>query len=155
MKQLRLRFLYGMPEQVSRAALGFMLLEWVPQAFIKGMREQIPLGVRGLIQTCYSGFFLPFCLESTVKDAPEASRVHPCLTILHVPSTLQQLAAVVSEPSRSEVTLKPLLRHLKRMSKSLAYGRQEDTHEFFYSLVNTMESILLAEKGGKQRYDVR
>jgi hypothetical protein len=68
---------------------------------------------------------------------------------------LQQLAAKVSDPSTSEVNLKPLLRHLKRMSKSLAYGRQEDTHEFFYSLVNTMESILLAEKGGKSPHDVR
>jgi hypothetical protein len=52
-------------------------------------------------------------------------------------------------------TLRPLLRQLRTLNKSLAYGRQEDTHEFFYSLVNTMEAILLKEAGGKERFSLR
>jgi hypothetical protein len=51
--------------------------------------------------------------------------------------------------------LRPLLRHLRLLNKSLAFGRQEDTHEFFYSLVNTMETILLKEAGGKERFSLR
>lgn len=37
----------------------------------------------------------------------------------------------------------------------MAPGRQEDTHELFYSLVNAVEAIQLLEAGGKDAYDER
>jgi hypothetical protein len=54
-----------------------------------------------------------------------------------------------------EVSAKPLLRHLRKFSKTLSYGRQEDAHDFFYNLVMTMEAIQLTNYGGKERFDVR
>eukprot|EP00878_Enallax_costatus_P006492 GHUV01006806.1.p1 GENE.GHUV01006806.1~~GHUV01006806.1.p1 ORF type:complete len:820 (+),score=282.32 GHUV01006806.1:139-2598(+) len=54
-----------------------------------------------------------------------------------------------------EVSIRPLLRHLRRFAKTLSYGRQEDAHEFFYSLLNTMEAIQLTNYGGKERFDMR
>lgn len=54
-----------------------------------------------------------------------------------------------------EVSVRPLLRHLRRFAKTLSYGRQEDAHEFFYSLLNTMEAIQLTNYGGKERFDMR
>ena len=53
------------------------------------------------------------------------------------------------------MSVRPLLRHLRRFAKTLSYGRQEDAHEFFYSLLNTMEAIQLTNYGGKERFDMR
>jgi hypothetical protein len=55
----------------------------------------------------------------------------------------------------SEVSVRPILSHLRRFAKTLSYGRQEDAHEFFYSLLNTMEAIQLTNYGGKERFDMR
>jgi hypothetical protein len=60
-----------------------------------------------------------------------------------------------SAPLHAEMSLKPLLRHLCRFAKTMSYGRQEDAHEFFYSVLNTMEAIQLTNYGGKERFDMR
>jgi len=52
---------------------------------------------------------------------------------------------------RGPRSAKPLLRHLRKFSKTLSYGRQEDAHDFFFSLVMTMEAIQLTNYGGKER----
>lgn len=68
----------------------------------------------------------------------------------------QRLCHEMSEaPLNTEISLKPLLRHLRRFAKTMSYGRQEDAHEFFYSLLNTMEAIQLTNCGGKDRFDMR
>lgn len=71
----------------------------------------------------------------------------------HAAVCVQRIARVAAGGGMP--TLRPLLRHLRLLNKSLAFGRQEDTHEFFYSLVNTMETILLKEAGGKERFSLR
>lgn len=58
-------------------------------------------------------------------------------------------------PVGSEVSVRPLLSHLRRFAKTLSLGRQEDAHEFFYSLLNTLEAIQLTNYGGKERFDMR
>lgn len=69
---------------------------------------------------------------------------------------LQRLCYEMSSASlNAEMSLKPLLRHLRRFAKTMSYGRQEDAHEFFYSVLNTMEAIQLTNFGGKERFDMR
>ncbi|GBF87466.1 hypothetical protein Rsub_00177 [Raphidocelis subcapitata] len=53
------------------------------------------------------------------------------------------------------LSVRPLLRNIRLVAKGMAYGRQEDTHELFYSVVNAIESIQLLEAGGKDAYDAR
>lgn len=53
----------------------------------------------------------------------------------------------------SRVALPALLN--LQVAKGMAYGRQEDTHELFYSVLNAIEGIQLVEAGGKDAYDVR
>jgi len=53
------------------------------------------------------------------------------------------------------LSIRPLLRNIRMVAKGMAYGRQEDTHELFYSVVNTVESIQLVESGGKDEFDER
>ncbi|WIA19159.1 hypothetical protein OEZ85_003805 [Tetradesmus obliquus] len=69
---------------------------------------------------------------------------------------LQVLCKRMAEaPVGSEVSVRPLLSHLRRFAKTLSLGRQEDAHEFFYSLLNTLEAIQLTNYGGKERFDMR
>lgn len=62
---------------------------------------------------------------------------------------------MANAPLHAEMSLKPLLRHLRRFAKTMSYGRQEDAHEFYYSVLNTMEAIQLTNAGGKERFDMR
>ena len=62
---------------------------------------------------------------------------------------------MANAPLHAEISLKPLLRHLRRFAKTMSYGRQEDAHEFYYSVLNTMEAIQLTNFGGKDRFDMR
>lgn len=76
--------------------------------------------------------------------------------LVPAPCVLQRLCHEMSHaPMHAEMSLKPLLRHLRRFAKTMSYGRQEDAHEFFYSVLNTMEAIQLANLGGKERFDMR
>jgi hypothetical protein len=76
-------------------------------------------------------------------------------------ATLQSCASqrlcheMTNASMHAEMSLKPLLRHLRRFAKTMSYGRQEDAHEFFYSVLNTMEAIQLTNYGGKERFDMR
>lgn len=77
-------------------------------------------------------------------------------SLCHAFPPLQRLCHEMANASlNAEMSLKPLLRHLRRFAKTMSYGRQEDAHEFFYSVLNTMEAIQLANLGGKDRFDMR
>jgi hypothetical protein len=58
-------------------------------------------------------------------------------------------------PVHAVMPLKPLLHHLPRFAKTMSCGRQEDAHEFFYSVLNTMEAIQLTNVGSKDPFDMR
>ncbi len=46
-------------------------------------------------------------------------------------------------------------RNIKRIGKQFTFGHQEDSHELYTQMLDCMESAMLAEAGGKAKFDLR
>lgn len=57
-------------------------------------------------------------------------------------------------PSRA-CSVKPFIDHVEEIGPDFSVGQQEDAHEFFVQLLDRIESIMLAEAGGRRLFNHR
>ncbi|KAK9861274.1 hypothetical protein WJX84_003112 [Apatococcus fuscideae] len=57
-------------------------------------------------------------------------------------------------PSRA-CSVKPFIEHIEEIGPDFSSGQQEDAHEFFVQLLDRIESIMLAEAGGRRHFNHR
>ena len=102
------------------------------------------LGLRNCGNTCYMNSVLQALTHSSAIANDAISGLHMsnclrkkssifcgyCALLTHVRSSL-------SSSGRSEIAPDAILKHLKLISKSMRYGRQEDSHEFLRQLIDS------------------
>ena len=52
-------------------------------------------------------------------------------------------------------SVRPFLDHIQEIGPDFYSGQQEDAHEFFVQLLDRVESIMLAEAGGRRQFNHR
>lgn len=55
----------------------------------------------------------------------------------------------------SFASARPILAEIRKLTKELTFGNQEDSHELYMFFLDNMAAIMLAECGGKSLYDFR
>ncbi len=46
-------------------------------------------------------------------------------------------------------------RNIKHIGRQFTFGHQEDSHELYVQMLDAMEAVMLAEAGGKAKFDLR
>ncbi|KAI8475527.1 MAG: hypothetical protein J3K34DRAFT_517344 [Monoraphidium minutum] len=123
-------------------------------------RRSGPRGLANVGNSCYANATMQCLLATRPLRAFLDAGVHsagcrkpPCAWCLLC--ELQELTARVADEGGEPLSVRQLLRNIRQVAKGMAYGRQEDTHELFYSVLNAVECIQLLEAGGKDAYDIR
>ncbi|KAK9837579.1 hypothetical protein WJX74_000796 [Apatococcus lobatus] len=136
---------------------------------------RLPLGMMNCGNSCYAASVLQCLLQTSGITEYLARSFHSqrCTAPEHKWCLLCELQRLLNcpavhtyqppsflrlnrsfSPSRA-CSVKPFIEHIEEIGPDFSSGQQEDAHEFFVQLLDRIESIMLAEAGGRRHFNHR
>lgn len=121
----------------------------------RGTIETKPCGIMNVGNSCYANSALQALLSTVPLKAYFQSGDHMSTCMKRGIGDWCVLCELSALCTCDCTTLNPqsLLKHVNDFGKCMTYGRQEDSHEFFINLLDTVAEVQLAERGGKAQFD--